>query len=201
MHEIRGTIFCDRNHLAHLIVLQLYEKCKNYCVNVQFLLSCILNLRAISRYEPLGACIWRVDLKEAFLRLRVCWGGGGGRGLYLEGLILRNFTVLLYRLILCLYPSVKPTVTFKRCPTPVTEGDNATLYCNVSGCPVPNVAWVNASSGNIESPTKTLVITAITRSERGSYICHASNEIGNGTQTCEIDVYCKLFLLLNRRFY
>ncbi|CAH3036901.1 unnamed protein product [Porites evermanni] len=84
---------------------------------------------------------------------------------------------------------VKPTVTFKRCPTPVTEGNNATLYCNATGCPVPNVAWINASSGNIESSTKTLVITAITRSERGSYICHASNEIGNGTQTCEIDVY------------
>ena len=190
-----GTPF-DPNHLAHLIVLQLYEKCKNYYVNVQFLLSCILNLRAISKYEPLGACIWRGDLKEVFWRLRVWWGG-----LYLEGLILRNFTVLLYRLMLCLYPSVKPTVTFKRCPTPVTEGDNATLYCNATGCPVPNVAWINASSGNIESPTKTLVITAITRSERGSYICHASNEIGNGTQTCEIDVYCKLYLLLNRRFY
>ena len=126
--------------------------------------------------------------------------GGGGR-LYLEGLILRNFTVLLYRLMLGLYPSVKPTVTFKRCPTPVTEGDNATLYCNATGYPVPNFVWINESSGNIESPTKTLVITAITRSERGSYICHASNEIGNGTQTCEIDVYCKLHLLLNRRFY
>ena len=98
MHEIRGTIFCDRNHLAHLIVLQLYEKCKNYCVNVQFLLSCILNLRAISRYEPLGACIWRVDLKEVFLRLRVCCkGGGGGVGAYIwRGLfygILRYYCI------------------------------------------------------------------------------------------------------------
>ena len=128
--------------------------------------------------------------KGRFFALRV-WGG----------LILRNFTILLYRLILCLYPSVKPTVTFKRCPTPVTEGHNATLYCNATGYPVPNFAWINASSGNIESPTKTLVITAITRSQRGIYICHASNEIGNGTQTCEIDVYCKLHLLLNRRFY
>ena len=162
---------------------------QNYYVKVQFLLACILNLRAISRYESLGACIWRGDLKEGFLRYEF------------GGLILRNFTILFYRLILCLYPSVKPTVTFKRCPTPVTEGGNATLYCNATGYPVPNFAWINASSGNIESPTKTLKITAITRSQRGIYICHASNEIGNGTQTCEIDVYCKLHLLLNRRFY
>ena len=161
------------------------------------MLSCILNLRAISRYEPLGAYIGRGDLKEGFLRYEF----GVGRGLYLEGLISRNFTVPLYRLMLCLYPSVKPTVTFKRCSTPVTEGDNATLYCNATGYPVPSFAWINASSGKIESSTKTLVITAITRSERGSYTCHASNEIGNGTQTCEIDVYCKLHLFLNRRFY
>ena len=102
--------------------------------------------------------------------------------------------------MLCLSPSVKPTVTIQQCPTSVTEGDNATLYCNATGYPVPNIAWINASSGNIDSPTKTLLITAITRGERGNYICHASNEIGNDTQTCEIDVYCKLHLLLNRRF-
>ena len=41
---------------------------QNYFVNVQFLLACILNLRAISRYESLEACIWRGDLKEGFLR-------------------------------------------------------------------------------------------------------------------------------------
>ena len=159
------------------------------------MLSCILNLRAISRYEPLGAYIWRGDLKEGFLRYE--FGVGGGELIFGGA----YFTVPLYRLMLCLYPSVKPTVTFKRCPTPVTEGHNATLYCNATGYPVPSFAWINASSGNIESSTKTLVITAITRSERGSYTCHASNEIGNGTQTCEIDVYCKLHLLLNRRFY
>ena len=103
--------------------------------------------------------------------------------------------------MLYLYPSVKPTVTIQQCPTSVTEGENATLYCNATGYPEPNITWINASSGNIASLTKTLVITAITRSERGSYIhvCHASNEIGNDTQTCEIDVYCKLHLLLNRR--
>ena len=91
---------------------------------------------------------------------------------------------------------VKPTVTIQQCSTPVTEGNNATLYCNATGYPVPIIAWINESSRNVESPTNTLVITAITRSERGSYACHASNGVGNDTQTCEIDVHCKFHFLI-----
>ena len=45
----------------------------------------ILNLRAISEYKPPGACIWRGDLSEGFLRYEF----GGGGGLYLKGLIFR----------------------------------------------------------------------------------------------------------------
>ena len=90
------------------------------------------------------------------------------------------------------YFSAKPSVTIQQCRTPVTEGDNVTLHCNATGYPVPNIAWINESSGYVESPTKTLLITAITRSESSNYMCHASNEIGNDTQTCEIDVHCKL---------
>ena len=46
---------------------QEYGKCKNLCVNVQFLLCFILNLRTISEYKPRGACIWRGNLSEVFL--------------------------------------------------------------------------------------------------------------------------------------
>ena len=91
---------------------------------------------------------------------------------------------------------VQPSAMIQQCPTPVTEGNNATLFCNATGYPVPNIVWINASSGNVVSRTKTLPITAITRSESGNYTCHASNEIGNDTQPCEIDVYCKLHLLI-----
>lgn len=87
-------------------------------------------------------------------------------------------------------------MTIQQCPTPVTEGDNTTLYCNAAGYPVPNIAWINESSGNVESANNTLPITTITRSQSGNYTCHASNEIGNGTQTCEINVYCKLHSLI-----
>ena len=87
----------------------------------------------------------------------------------------------------------------QQCHTPVTEGNNATLFCNATGYPVPSIVWINASSGNVESRTKTLSIVAITRSESGDYTCHASNEIGNDTHTCEIDVHCKLHLLIKNR--
>ena len=63
-----------------------------YCT-VFALLCLILNLGAISKYKPPGACIWRGDLREGFLRYEV-------GGLYLEGLIheeayFQNFTVTL----------------------------------------------------------------------------------------------------------
>ena len=51
---------------------------------VQFLLCFIVNLRAISKYKPPGAYIWRGDLTEGFCVTSL---GGGGGGLYLEGLV------------------------------------------------------------------------------------------------------------------
>ena len=53
---------------------------KFICFTEQFLLCFILNLRAIYKYKPPGAYIWRGDLTEGF-----CVTGLGG--LYLEGLI------------------------------------------------------------------------------------------------------------------
>ena len=38
------------------------------CYCTVFALFCILYLRAISKYKPLGALIWRGDLTEGFLR-------------------------------------------------------------------------------------------------------------------------------------
>ena len=55
----------DCNLLAHVIVLWPMQ---NLCVIVQFLLCFILNLRANSKYKPLGAYILRGYLTEGFLR-------------------------------------------------------------------------------------------------------------------------------------
>ena len=73
------------NHLAEV---KSSGKCKKFGVTVQFLLCFILNLRAISEYKSPGACIWRGNLSEGFLRYE--FGGlifGGAyiwRGLFSE---------------------------------------------------------------------------------------------------------------------
>ena len=53
------------------------------CVTVRFLLCVTLNLRAVSKYKPLGAYIWRSDLTYGFFALQV-WGAYTWRGLFSE---------------------------------------------------------------------------------------------------------------------
>ena len=85
-----------------------------------------------------------------------------------------------------------PTVTTQNCSSPVTEGDNATLNCYVTGSPAPSSAWIRASTREVLSNNKTHMITAVKRNESGSYECLAWNGIGNNsTKSCTIDVQCK----------
>ena len=70
------TLF-DCNQLAHVIVLW---QIKQLFVTVPFFLCFILYLRAISKYKPSEALIWRGDLSEVFLRYEL-------GGLIFEGLI------------------------------------------------------------------------------------------------------------------
>ena len=55
--------------------------------NLPFFLCFPLYLRAISKYKPPGAYIWRGDFTEGFFAIRV-WGAYIWRGLYMEQLIL-----------------------------------------------------------------------------------------------------------------
>ena len=84
-------------------------------------------------------------------------------------------------------------MTIQQCSTPVTEGNTAAMYCNATGNPVPNTAWIK--SGKTVSYSEGLVIVNISRSEAGSYECVAWNGIGrNATKICRVDVQCKLLL-------
>ena len=71
----------------------------------------------------------------------------------------------------------------------VTEGDNVTLICDVSGMPTPMVSWMTPESQRVSGYK--LEVTNINRSQAGEYTCEASNECGNATETATIDVQCK----------
>ena len=71
----------------------------------------------------------------------------------------------------------------------VTEGDNVTLICNVSGMPTPMVSWMTPESQRVSEYK--LEVTNIHRSQAGEYTCEASNECGNATEMATIYVHCK----------
>ena len=66
----------DSNHLAHVIVL--WQMPKTLCVWNDFL-CLILNMGQFPSTSPRGACIWRGDLSEGYLRYEfggLIFGGG-----------------------------------------------------------------------------------------------------------------------------
>ena len=72
----------------------------------------------------------------------------------------------------------------------VTEGENVTLLCDVSGIPPPMVSWIKVG-GDISINGSKLVITNISRSQAGEYKCEASNLCGNTSETATVEVQCK----------
>ena len=90
--------------------------------------------------------------------------------------------------------SVAPKVTLQQCPTVVNESNDATLNCNATGNPVPSIKWIRKSAGEVTvvSNNSVLVFAAIHGNESGLYQCIASNNIGNDSKNCTVDVHCKL---------
>ncbi|PFX12028.1 neural cell adhesion molecule L1-like [Stylophora pistillata] len=68
----------------------------------------------------------------------------------------------------------------------VTEGDNVTLMCSVSGMPPSMVSWMK-HNGQLHSG-HLLELVNISRNEAGEYKCEASNERGNAIEMATIDV-------------
>ena len=90
--------------------------------------------------------------------------------------------------------SVAPNVTLRQCPTVVNESNDAKLYCNATGNPVPGIKWIRRSTGDdtIVSKKSALMFAAIYRNESGLYQCIANNSVGNDSKNCTVDVQCKL---------
>ena len=83
-------------------------------------------------------------------------------------------------------------MTLQQCSTSVNESDNALLYCNATGNPVPNFSWIREKVRKVVSQNKTLVLSTIKRNESGVYQCIAWNGIGNNIiKNCTVDVHCE----------
>ena len=78
----------------------------------------------------------------------------------------------------------------------VNEGENVTLFCNVSGVPSPNVSWT--SEDRVIEKDAVLNIPAIRRSSKRyhTYKCIASNTCGNNSKTAFVDVHCESSLFM-----
>ena len=72
----------------------------------------------------------------------------------------------------------------------VTEGENSTLTCNVSGSPTPSVTWTEVKTG-IRSMGIIRELTHINRNQSGEYMCEASNFCGNDRAKTFVTVQCK----------
>ena len=81
---LEGLIFRGDNLWRKICVSKSIGLVLQLKGNLPFLLCFTLYLRAISKYKPPGAYIWRGDLTEGFLHLVMKLGG-----LYMEGLIFR----------------------------------------------------------------------------------------------------------------
>ena len=75
----------------------------------------------------------------------------------------------------------------------VNESNDATLFCNATGNPVPSIKWIRGTGEvTVVSNNSALVFEAINRDESGLYQCIANNSVGNGSKNCAVDVQCKL---------
>ena len=83
-----------------------------------------------------------------------------------------------------------PAVVYTLENITVTEGENRTLTCNVSGSPTLSVTWTEVKTG-IRSMGITRQLTHINRNEFRVYKCEASNSCGNDTKSTFLFVQCK----------
>ena len=74
----------------------------------------------------------------------------------------------------------------------VTEGQNVSLNCSVTGNPPPNVAWIRGTNNSVIVNSGTTVLTNIRRTDSGFFQCLAWNQIGaNASANLSIDVLCE----------
>ena len=95
---------------------------------------------------------------------------------------------------LCLVPPTDPTTITSSSPNAVVvEGNSASLHCNATGNPAPNITWTRDGSNTVLYEGESFTINSITRQQAGEYICTAGNGIGSKVNaSVAVIVQCEL---------
>lgn len=77
----------------------------------------------------------------------------------------------------------------------VIEGTKQKLCCEVDSYPNKSfISWYTNIDSRISTP-ECLQLESLTREDSGNYTCVAGNEIGNGSFTTSLVVFCKSNLI------
>ena len=71
-----------------------------------------------------------------------------------------------------------------------SEGEDAILFCKVTGFPYPDVFWLNGKNENINNGSLWR-LPSISRNDNGSYQCMPGNACGMDSKTFDVIVQCK----------
>lgn len=89
-----------------------------------------------------------------------------------------------------LLPEVPPEVTLSGPHSPITEGDNVTLTCNITdGDPKPQlIRWLKDKTP-VDVKGTSMALRSIKKKDEGNYICETRNEGGsvNGSINITVD--------------
>lgn len=75
--------------------------------------------------------------------------------------------------------------------TNFVEGENAILFCNVSGFPYPSVSWIDVTSMETVYNGAIWRLRNISRNNHGMYNCRANNTCNVDNKMVDIVVQCK----------
>ena len=75
--------------------------------------------------------------------------------------------------------------------TNFVEGENAILFCKVSGVPYPSVTWINVTNMEKVNDGAIWRLPNISRSNHGMYNCKANNTCNVDNKMVNIVVQCK----------
>ena len=74
----------------------------------------------------------------------------------------------------------------------VNQSEDASFVCKATGVPTPTITWTKVGESRVYSQMETLTMLKVSKGDRGTYKCEASN--GNGDRAIAfavLSVMCK----------